>query len=112
MRQDLITRDQNSVLLAIERRMLGRMSFRCNHSPLTPSHCDEIPVTYPRELSGWPQAKVGLLTLRSRDCRGIIIRRAISFQKGDKLLTKPLLALVPHQPPAEPFSKRQTHHAV
>ena len=92
--------------------MLGRMSSRRDHPPLTLSHGDGVAVTYPREFARWPQTKVLLLTLRSRDCRGIIIRRAIALHKGDKLLIEPLLTLMPHQPPAEPLGKWQARNAL
>src|SRR5450759_2455416 len=91
--------------------MLGRMSSCRDHPPLTLPHDDGVAVTHAREFTRRSQAKILWLALRSHDRRGIVVRRAIALYKGDKLFVQPLLTLMPHHPPVEPFGERQAHYA-
>src|SRR5664279_2046955 len=91
--------------------MLGGMSSRRDHTPLALPHDDGVAVTYAREFARRPQAEILWLALRSHNRRSIVVRCTIALYIGDKLLVQPLLTLMPHHPPAEPFGKRQAHHA-
>ena len=111
VRQDLIARDQDVVLLAMEQRMFGRMAACRDHPPLPLPHGDDVAVPDADEFARRPQAEIFRLALGFDDVRGVIVGCAISLHEDGKLLVRSLLALMPHLPAVEPFGQRQPHRA-
>ena len=111
VRQDLIARDQDFVVLAKEQRMFGRMPARRDHPPLALAHGDHVAVPNAGEFARRPQAQKFRLALRFHDPGGIIVRRAVSLHEGGKMLVRSFLALMPHLPAAEPFGQRHANRA-
>ena len=111
VRQDLVARDQDFVALAEEQRMLDRMPARGDHPPLALAHRDHVAVADADEFARRPRAQIFRWALRRHDPSGILVRRAVSFHEGGKLLARPFLALMPHLPAAEPFGERHANRA-
>ena len=57
VRQDLVARDQDFVVLAEEQRVFGRMPARRDHPPLALPHGDHVAVPNASEFTRRPQAQ-------------------------------------------------------
>ena len=112
MRQDLVARDQQLVALAEEQRVFRRMPACRDDAPFALAHGDHIAVANAREFARRPPAEIFLMALGFHDLGRIIVRRAVSFQEGGKLLVRSVLALMPHLPAAEPFGERHANAAL
>ena len=112
MRQHLVAGDQDLVLLAVERGVLGRVAAGSDDAPVALAHGDDVAVLDAHEFARRPQAEIFRRTLRSHHRGDVLVRRTIALHVGGELFVRTLLALVPHHPAIQPFGERQPHRAL